>query len=297
MLGEPAANAVAADGTPRTWLVLGEKPGDNAQVGVLAEALGWPCETRVLRMRPEWVFGKPRVRASLAHVDLARSDRLGPPWPDLVITIGRRLSSAALWIRRQSGGCTKLVLIGKPRRHLRRFDLVVAGAQYRLPQRSNVARIGLPFLPAVATASPVAIEAWRAPLAALRRPLLALLIGGPTQAVRFDAEVARDVAARAAHAAAEAAGSLFVCTSRRTTTPLVDALAATLPAGTPLYRWRADDPTNPYRVLLASADRFAVTSDSITMLVETAQLGRALAVVKLPARRRWLRALTRGRDL
>jgi len=282
---------------PRTWLLLGEKPGDNAQARVLAEALGWPCETRTLRMQPEWVLGKPRVRASLAHVDLARSDRLEPPWPALLITVGRRLSSAALWVRRESGGATKLVLIGKPRRLLRCFDLIVAGAQYRIGARPNVVRIGLPLIRIDPRAVAAAADAWRARLVAAPRPLLALLVGGPTKAVRFDAAVARGLAERAAAEAARAGGSLYVCTSRRTPALVLDALAAALPAGTPLYRWRPDDPDNPYLALLGLADRFAVTADSVTMMVEVARLGRPLAIASLPPRRSWLRALTRSRDL
>jgi mitochondrial fission protein ELM1 len=282
---------------PRTWLLLGEKPGDNAQARVLADALGWPVETRTLRMRPEWVLGKPRVRPSLAHVDLARSDRLEPPWPALLITVGRRLSSAALWVQRESRGATKLVLIGKPRRWLGRFDLVVAGAQYRIGARPNVVRIGFPLLRVDAGAVAAAADAWRSRLAHLPRPLLALLVGGPTKAVRFDAEVARDLAARAVADAARAGGSVYVCASRRTPAPVLEALAAALPAGTPLYRWRPDDPENPYLALLGLADRFAVTADSVTMMVEVARLGRPLAIARLPARRSWLRALTRSRDL
>lgn len=282
---------------PRTWLLLGEKPGDNAQVRVLADALGWPCETRTLRMRPEWVLGKPPVRPSLAHVDTARSDRLAPPWPELLITVGRRLSSAALWVQRESRGATKLVLIGKPRRFRRRFDLIVAGTQYRVGTWPNVVRIGLPLMRVDAAAVAAAAGAWRGRLAPLPRPLLALLVGGPTKAVRFDAEVAHAIAQRAAADAAAAGGSLYVCASRRTPTAVLEALAGALPAGTPLYRWRPDDPDNPYLALLGLADRFAVTSDSVTMMVEIARLGRPLAVVRLPARRPWLRALARSRDL
>lgn len=291
------AEPTAAPRAPRTWLLLGEKPGDNAQVRVLADALGWPCETRTLRMRPEWVLGKPRVRPSLDHVDLARSDPLAPPWPELLITIGRRLSSAALWVQRESGGATKLVLIGKPRRLASRFSLIVAGAQYRLAARRNVVRIGLPLLRVDAGAVRAAADAWRERLAPLPRPLLALLVGGPTKAVRFDADVARAIAARAAADAARAGGSLYVTTSRRTPAAIADALAEALPAGTPLHRWRPDDPENPYLPLLGLADRFAVTSDSVTMMVEVARLGRPLAIATLPARRPWLRALTRARDL
>lgn len=282
---------------PRTWLLLGEKPGDNVQARLLADALTWPCETRTLRMRPEWVLGKPRVRPSLAHVDEARSDPLAPPWPELLVTVGRRLSSAALWVKRASGGKTKLVLIGKPRRFLRSFDLVVAPAQYRIGARPNVVRIGLPLVRIDAAAVAAAAAAWRDRLAAFPRPLLALLVGGPTKAVRFDAEVARALARRAADDAVRAGGSLYVCTSRRTPAPLLDALAGALPAGTPLYRWRPDDPDNPYLALLGAADRFAVTADSVTMQVEVARLGRPLAIATLPPRRSWLRALTRSRDL
>jgi hypothetical protein len=243
------------------------------------------------------VLGKPTVRPSLSHVDLARSDALAPPWPELLITVGRRLSSAALWVQRESGGATKLVLIGKPRRFARRFALVVASAPYRIRARPNVVRVGLPLVRIDPARVRAGADAWRERLAALPRPLLALLVGGPTKAVRFDAAVAAELAARAAADAARAGGSLYVCASRRTPAAIADAMAAALPPGTPLYRWQADDPHNPYLGLLGLADRFAVTADSVTMLIEVARLGRPLAIAPLPPRRRWLRALTRSRDL
>ena len=59
---------------PRTWLVVGDKGGDNAQVATIAEQLPWPYETRFVAMRPRYVKGKPRVRPSLHHLDLEASD-------------------------------------------------------------------------------------------------------------------------------------------------------------------------------------------------------------------------------
>ena len=73
--------------------MLGDKRGDNGQVEMVAQALGWPCERRNLVMRPRYAVRKPWVRPSLHHIDLARSDPLEPPWPDLIITIGRRPSA------------------------------------------------------------------------------------------------------------------------------------------------------------------------------------------------------------
>lgn len=295
--GSPLAADASLGRAPSTWLLLGDKPGDNAQIRVLADALGWPCETRTALVKPEWLQRKPRVRPSLAHVDEARSDRLEPPWPELLITVGRRLSSVALWIQREALGATKLVLIGKPRQRAHCFDLIVASAQYRLRRRANVVSIRLPLMRIETAAVAAAAAAWDARLAEMRRPLLALLVGGPTKAVRFDADAAHRIATTAARDAAAAGGSLYVCASRRTPAPVVDALAGALPVDTPLYRWRANDPHNPYLALLGLADRFAVTSDSVTMMVEVARLGRPLAIARLPPKRTWLRRLTRSRDL
>src|SRR5262249_24639239 len=123
-LAPPAANGASSPDVPRIWLVLSDKAGDNAHGRTVADALPWPCREKGILMRGEFVLGKPRVAASLHHVDPARSDKLEPPWPDLVITIGRRMSMVGLWIKQQSRDHTKLVIIGRPRRLLRRFELV-----------------------------------------------------------------------------------------------------------------------------------------------------------------------------
>ena len=133
-------------GGPSTWLVLGDKLGDNAQAEIIAASLGWPCERRSLRFRPEFVLGKPPFKPSLYHLDPARSDALEPPWPELILTIGRRPSMAALWVRDQSGGRTKVVLIGRPKRNIDDFALIIATPQYRLPARGNVVHLDLPLM-------------------------------------------------------------------------------------------------------------------------------------------------------
>src|SRR5918995_806031 len=71
----PAALARTASRTvaPRTWLILGDKAGDNAQVRIIADALGWPYDVKGLVFRAPYVLGKPRFRTSLYHVDQARS--------------------------------------------------------------------------------------------------------------------------------------------------------------------------------------------------------------------------------
>ena len=209
---EGAAQSVAPG---RVWLLLGDKPGDNAQVEAVALALGWPCERRTLHWRPPYALEKPRFRATLDHVDRARSASLEPPWPDLVLTIGRRPSMVALWIEAQSAGRTRIVLFGKPSGMMDRFDLVVAGAEVQLPPRPNVVPIRLPLMRAKASDIEAASAKWRTRLAALPRPLVAILVGGPTVPFAFDLRVA-DRLQTLAHEIAGAGGTPYVTTSRRT---------------------------------------------------------------------------------
>jgi mitochondrial fission protein ELM1 len=268
---------------PRIWLLIGDKLGDNAQVKVLADALGWPYELRQVFPKPEWVLGKPDFTPGLHHLDPARSARLEPPWPDLVLTIGRRPAMAALWVQDQSGGRTKIVLVGRPKRWAERFALIVAPSQFRIPPRDNLVQLDLPLMRADPAKVAAAGEAWRERLEGLARPLMAVLIGGETKPFRFDEAVARALLSELERIRARDGGSLYLTTSRRTRPEVVAALAAGLPVGAVLYRWTPETGgDNPYLGLLAHADRFVVTGDSISMMVEVASLGRPLAIFALP---------------
>ena len=269
-------------GDPLVWLILSDKTGDNAQLMALAGALPWPCRIKRIMVRKPYVLGKPRVSASLHHIDPVRSDPLEPPWPDLVIAIGRRMSMVALWIQEQAAGQARIVLIGAPRRLAERFDLTVVSEQYRQADRPNLMRIAYPLQQIDEAVVAAEADARRREFERLRHPLIAVLVGGSTKAVRFDAAVADRLAHDVADLARRDQGTLFVTTSRRTPPAVVEALERGLPAGAILYRWTADGRENPYRALLGLADRFVVTSDSLSMLMEIARLGRPLAIYPLP---------------
>ena len=128
---------------------------------IIADALGWPYDVKGLAFQAPYVLGKPRFRSSLYHVDQARSAPLEPPWPDLILTVGRRPSMAALWVKEQTQGRAALVVVGRPKRWLDRFDLVIAPPQFQLPRRANVLRLDLPLMRVDEAAIAAAGEAWR----------------------------------------------------------------------------------------------------------------------------------------
>lgn len=268
---------------PRTWVILGDKRGDNGQVETLVDALGWPVEQRFVQPLPQWVYGKPRYRATLDHLDREKSDALAPPWPELILTCGRRPSMAALWVREQSGGATRIALVGKPSGRLPDFDLVIASGENQMPPLPNVQMVALPFMRVRNESVTAAAAAWAARLDPLPRPLVAFLVGGETNPFVMDARVADGLVAEARRVAA-AGGTPYVTTSRRTTDDVVAALRRDLPPEARLYSWSPDAPPedNPYRALLGAADGFVVTGDSISMQVEVARLRRPLAIYPLP---------------
>jgi mitochondrial fission protein ELM1 len=265
------------------WVLTGGKTGDNAQVLRAAEAMGLPYEVKRIVIRPEFETAKPKVEASLSVVDEAKSDRLAAPWPSLVITIGRRLSLPALWIKQESGGTTKLALFNAPKGRTEDFDLIVAPAYYTIADSPKVCRIGLPLI----AADPFRLEAARrdsaAEFEALSRPLHVLLLGGDMGSRKLDQGFARDTL-RTMQSSFASTGSIFVSTSRRTPEAATDAVEAALRPQDRLYRWQPDDAWNPYFSLLAHGETFTVTSDSLSMLTEVARLGRPLAIAEPPAR-------------
>lgn len=275
--------------TPRIWAILGDKLGDNAQVHAIAGALPWPVEVRQLVFKPRYRKGKPWFNASLRHVDRAQSAPLEGPWPDLVITIGRRPAMAALWIKAQSGGRTRIVIIGRPKRDLAAFDLVIGSAQYQLPDAANVVKIGLPLMRAEPERLAAARREWAERVSALPRPLVVLLVGGATKPYRLDADTVPALLA-AAKQYAGVQGSIYISTSRRTGPAAAAALAAQCPANARLYAAGSSD-ANPYLALLDAGDAFVITGDSISMLTEAARLGRRIAVFDLPLHPFWGRLL------
>jgi hypothetical protein len=270
---------------PRTWVVLGDKQGDNAQVEAIVAALPWPCEHRHIQVLDEFVFGKPKVGPTLYHIDRERSDPLDPPWPDLILTIGRRPANVALWIREQSGGQTKIVIVGKPSSMPDDYDLVIYSAENQFPPRTNLQAISLPLMRIDAAAVDAAAEAWEPRLASLPRPLTAFLVGGPTGPFIFNDTAIRRLLATITRVLDETRGSAYITTSRRTPPAVVDSLRNHLPEGAQLFAWTADARENPYRGLLGLADGFVVTGDSISMMVEVIRLRKPLAIFSLPTGR------------
>ena len=111
---------------PVIWLIDAYRAGERGQVRALADALGWPCETKTLRYRKHVVLPHVLGRTTLRGIDAGSAASLQAPWPDLVISSGVRNEPVCRWIREQSGGRARYVHVGRPWASLDSFDRCVA---------------------------------------------------------------------------------------------------------------------------------------------------------------------------
>jgi uncharacterized protein len=269
---------------PRVWLLLDDRPGHTTQVVGLAEALGWPCKTKELRFTPLNRLSNRLLGASRLSLDTARSTPLEPPWPDLVIAMGRRCAPIARWVKRQSGGRTKLIQLGRKAANVAAdFDLAVTCRHFQLPPHPRRVDLLLPPTQVTARRLRQASEHWAGLFDESARPRVALLVGGTTAHHRLTPETAARMAGEAQEFARGLGGSLTCVTSRRSGAAVEAALRRGAPDAV-LHCWRRDQQENPYLGYLALADILVVTGESESMLAEAADAAKPLYIYPLPAK-------------
>ncbi len=271
----------AGEAAPRVWLLMGHKAGDNTQVLALAEGLGWPFEIKRLIYRKTELLSNLLLGPTLAGVQINRSSPLEAPWPDLVITAGRRNEPVARWIQRQAEKTVRIVHLGRPWAKPERFDLIITTPQYQLPRAANILYNTLPLHRVSQERLAEAAAHWAPILEPLPEPHIALLVGGNSGPFTLDPAKATVLAEQAEAMAREAGGSLLITTSARTPLDAVKILAQKIHVPCHFHRWRAGAADNPYFAYLAHADAFIVTGDSVSMLTEACVTGKPVYIFDL----------------
>ena len=260
--------------SPIVWALLGQKAGDNNQILALVESLGWGWVEKQMQYIALELIPNRLLKVTLLGLQRAKSDELAPPWPDLVISAGRRNEPVARWIRKQSGGRCRLVHIGRPWARPKHFDLIVTTPQYDLPKTPNVLYNELPLHRIDQQKLAVAAERWRPELAHLRQPWLAVLVGGNSSSSQFTTAGLRYLARTANAIAASKNGALLVTTSARSPKGTLEVMKNEIKVPALFFDYNDMHSANPYFGFLALADSFIVTAESISMLTESCATGK-----------------------
>jgi mitochondrial fission protein ELM1 len=286
---------ISPQAPPRIWLLMGHRAGDNSQVHALGEALGWPFEIKRFVYRRTELLTNLLLGPTLAGVVKDRSSTLEPPWPDLILTAGRRNEPICLWIQKQARGQkVRLVHVGRTWAKIERFDLIVTTPQYRLPERPNVLHNTTPLHRITAARLAAEAAAWRPRFDHLPGPHVAVVIGGNSGPFTFDAAAGARLAHQASDLAESLGGSLLVTTSARSPAASVAAFERELRVPAHIYRWSRDAAENPYFALLGLAHSIVVTGDSMSMLTEACATAKPVYIFDLGVGEQAMRIRPRG---
>jgi mitochondrial fission protein ELM1 len=153
----------------------------------------------------------------------------------------------------------------------------VTTPQYFLPRRHNILHNQLPLhrlLPAELQQAGQAFgPLWRE----LPRPWIAVLVGGDSGRFVFTPAKARHLGLQCNRLAREQGGSLLISNSPRTPEGATDALLEQISVPSYCYRFGMNG-NNPYTGLLALADIFVVTGESMSMLAEASSTNKPLFI-------------------
>jgi len=247
------------------WALTTGEAGMRTQARGLACAVAGEVVEKVTPVRRPWRWGWSgwQMRLGLA----AHADALSPPWPDLVVSSGRRSALLARQVGRMSGGRTALVHVQDPRTGWADFDLIIA-MEHDLVDGPNVVRVATALHDVTPERLAAAGAAWKARLSALPRPLVGVILGGPAgSASPFGAAEARRLLGELRILRGVIGAGLAVVPSRRTPDEALAVFAEAADHDPGVWVWRREG-DNPYLGVLAQADRLVVTGDSVSMVSE-----------------------------
>jgi uncharacterized protein len=254
--------------------------GLQAQAVGLAEAAGLEPRTLDLVPRAPWRWVSARMWPR--PLDAVRLPALDGP----LMAAGGTAAVVGAALRSPS---RPVVQVQHPRIDPARFDVVVVNRHDGLTGPNVVVtRTALHRVTPERLAA--AGAAWAERLAALPRPLVAVLVGGSNGRFRLDAAAAGRLGESLAAMMRRDRVGVALTPSRRTAPEAVAALSGAIG---PLGGWVWDGQgENPYFGMLALADAIVVTEDSVSMVSEAVATAAPVFVAPLPGRSRRIRLFT-----
>jgi uncharacterized protein len=271
---------------PKVWAITNGHPGNTAQIVGLAEALGWDYEIKDLRFSRRAKIRRYFMISylfPLFGLDRKSSSPIGPPWPDVVIGVGRSIAPVTNWIGRQSVGATRTIHLGRgggP--SINCYDAVITPLHCQMPSDDRRYEISLPINPVSKRQLSEAQSQWPDLLEGMPKPVVLLLVGGDASHFRLDAKHAGNMAKNVLIWAENSGGSVVAVTSRRTSRAATMALEPVFQSPHRLHCWQPYQKENPYYAFLAQADILVVTGESESMLAEAASTDKPLYIYPVP---------------
>jgi uncharacterized protein len=255
------------------WALIDHRVGTANQVLGVARATGFNIiEKKLIYNRLAELPNGLHQIIGLRGLAKISSAQLSPPYPDVVISAGRRSAVIALALKRKKPNM-KLVHLMSPQLPLQFFDLVVLPSHDNPPDINNVVvTLGAPNL---VTAELLRDERINNPIGYMANPTpwTMISLGGNTNFGNFTLDDAKNLITQL-NPLAELGGSWLVTSSRRTPAAVMQMFLKWSGEEYPMINIKSyaheQESQNPYYSWIAQADCFVITADSVSMISEAA---------------------------
>ncbi|PCI56142.1 MAG: hypothetical protein COB36_05005 [Alphaproteobacteria bacterium] len=256
------------------WIITEGIAGTENQCIGVANALGLNPDIKRIALNEPWQSLSPYLGFEQKG---SFTPTLTSPWPDLLITSGRKSIAAARYIKKMSQQKTILVHIQDPRISAKVFDLIAVPEHDPLRGDNVIVTKGSPnkiTLDSINNAKADFPE-----FESLRSPRIAVLIGGTSKAYQMTRPITEKLANDLNHLNESLNASLMITCSRRTGAENQKILEAHLKNKANFF-WDGQG-KNPYLAMLGYADYILVTADSASMISESCTTGKPVYMIDL----------------
>lgn len=267
------------------WTLTNGVTAYKKQTAGIAEALGLNYLEKICKRHAPWRWMPANITLNALNQLTQSSDSLRPPWPNLLISSGRRTIALSLAIKKASGNKTKVIYVQNPRINPKSFDLIISPEHDHLTGPNIIQTVG-----ATHDITQAKLEAakkeFESEFSNLPRPLLAIFIGGsngsyPRNHYNFGSTETKQLAQTLIKIAKSYPGTLLISSSRRTGKENAALLKTILRPYQNIHIYQ-ESKKNPYLAMLALADTIMVTNDSVSMVSEACFTGKPTYLLPLP---------------
>ena len=266
----------------KLWLIIDEKPGNANQAISVANALGLDYEIKKLSYNYLGTLPNRLKFNSLLGVDLKNSDNLSPPYPDLIISSGRKTAAVNNYLKRQSDDKIFSVHLMQPDLPFDNFDLICLPLHDMKSGYKDLQNI-IYTIGAPTWKDPLKLqeagEKFKENIAHLKPPFISVMIGGKTKEGDYSLEEMQELLDKASGLANQVNGSLLITNSRRTSS--IETIIKSVKAPYFFYDWHNPASIeNPYSAFLYLSDYFIVTGDSVSICSEALATGKPVYIYR-----------------
>jgi mitochondrial fission protein ELM1 len=258
-----------------TWIITEGMAGTENQCLGVAEALGVNPRIIQIQLKAPWRMLSPYLSWER---DWSFTPAITTPWPELLLTSGRKAISASRFIKKQSQGKTFTVHIQDPRINPIKFDLVAVPHHDPTRGQNVIVTDAAPNRLTIQKLEAAKVQFPK--LQNLPSPRIAVLIGGTSKAYTMTKKVTEDLIQQLLFLQERYQASLMITASRRTGEENRSLLQQAFNTKEHIYFWDGQG-DNPYLGFLAHADYILVTADSVSMISDALTTGKPTYLIPL----------------